>query len=88
MQSQTSAPLPSCWKRPFRAQLGFSANNYSEAELLPAVEQHRTKWHKGKHSLFLAKGQGLTLQALYKTPSVLWLLSPELQANLCNMHNV
>lgn len=88
MQSQTSAPLLSCRKRPFSAQLSFGANNYTEAELLPAVEQHRTKWHKGKHSLFLAEGQGLTLQALYKSPSVLWLLSLELQANLCNIQGM
>lgn len=88
MPSRTSAPLLACRKRPFRVQLSFSANNYTEAEPLPELEQHRTKWHKGKHSLFLAKGQGLTLQALYKSPSVLCLLSPELQANLCNIQDI
>lgn len=88
MPSRTSAPLLACRKRPFRVPLSFSANNYTEAEPLPELEQHRTKWHKGKHSLFLAKGQGLTLQALYKSPSVLCLLSPELQANLCNIQDI
>lgn len=52
------------------------------------TEKHRTKWHKGKHSLLLAKGQGLTLQALYRSPSVLCLLRPDLQANLCNIQDI